>query len=449
MKRAVYCVMIVLLLCTAAAAIASAALPVLSIDTRHIYEGMEKSYAQGYLPAVSGGHAIVVLPLLSEAVISPLTVTVNLGDPAISPFVYKNYEKQFSKKSYIFDSEAVECYLIRFSFPLSAGRVNGSYPITFIVSGKTAGGEAISREFMLYVTINDGIDPYASEPEPAQQHFSQPKLMVERYTLDRSYLGAGESATVTVTLRNTSSLQQVNNIKLTFSAENGEIYPAGTGAVYCRQIAQGSSYTWSFMVTATTTAQSKPHSATITMEYEDSRGSAISASDRIILQVRQPVRLEYEEPSLPIRVTQGDTPPFTMTLMNLGKSAIYNALLKFEIPGLSTGGSVLVGTILPGESQTGRTNFRVGSEPLGEVSGTLILSYEDEYGEYYEKEIPLSTTIEKKVDITTFAETTPASEFPWWIVFAAGGATLLAIACFFIIRWLKQKKARENDEMRL
>lgn len=452
MKRAVYCLMIVLLLCTVAAAIVSATGPELSIDTGHLYEGMEKSYAEGYLPAVSGGHTTVVLPLLSEAVTGPLTVTVNLGNPAGSPFVYKNYEKQFSKKSYTFNSETVECYLIRFTFALSAERMNGSYPVTFRVSGKTAGGEAILREFMLYVTINDGIAPYASEPEPAQEHSSQPKLMVERYMLDQNYLGAGESATVTVTVRNTSSSQQVNNIKLSFSEGSGEIYPAGTGAVYCRQIAQGGSYTWSFMVTATSTAQSKPHLATITMEYEDNRGSAISASDRIILQVRQPVRLEYEEPSLPIRVTQGDTPPFTITLMNLGKSAIFNALLKFDIPGLSSGGSVLVGTILPGQSQTGRANFRVELEALGAISGTLYLSYEDEYGEYYEKEIPLSTTIEKKLDSATSgneAATTPASGFPQWIVFAAGGAVIVSVISLFIIRWLKQKKVREEDEMRL
>jgi hypothetical protein len=445
-------IMTVLLFCTATAAIVLATTEsALSIDTGHVYEGMEKSYAQGYLPTVSGGHATVVLPLLSEAVTGPLTANVNLGDPVSSPFVYKNYEKQFDIKSYTVDNEAVECYLIRFSFALSSDRVNGNYPITLRVRGKTADGEAFSQEFILYVTISDGIDPHALEPEPTQVPSSQPKLMVESYTLDQTYLGAGESATIAVTIKNTSSSQPVKNIKLSFSEGSGEILPEGTGAHYYKQIAKGNSYTWIFVVTATTTAQSKPHTATITMEYEDSHGNAVNASDRIILQVRQPVRLEYEEPSFPHRVTQGDTPPFTMSLMNLGKSTIYNVLLKFDIPSLSTGGSVLVGTILPGESQTGRTNFRVGSEALGAVEGTLLLSYEDDYGEYYEKEISLSTTIEKKLDIAIpgdTAATTASSEFPWWTLLAAGGA-VLALSYFFVSRWLKQKKAREDDEMRL
>ena len=40
-----------------------------------------------------------------------------------------------------------------------------------------------------------------------------------RLQADRDYLEAGESATVTVTVRNTSSSQKVHNIKLSFNAE--------------------------------------------------------------------------------------------------------------------------------------------------------------------------------------------------------------------------------------
>ena len=423
----------------------------LSIDSGHLYEGMERSYAEGYLPAVSGGKALVVLPLLSDSASGPLAVSVNLGDPALSPFVYRNYQQQFAKKSFTFGKETVECYLVQFSLELAKDRVNGCYPVTFTASGVTDSGEPFAQDFTVYVSISDGIDPHGAPPDPEPKTHSQPKLMVTAYKLERGYLAAGESTALSVTVRNTSSTQQVKNIKLSFTAESGEIWPEGTGATYCSRIGAGGSYTWTFAVAVLPTAQSRPHPATITMEYEDTRGQAYSASDRIVLQVRQPVRLEYEEPSLPPRVTQGDTVPFTMTLMNLGKSTVYNALLKFEIPGLAGGGSVLVGTIPPGESLAGTTNFRVDAEALGEVTGTLTLSYEDDYGERYEKEIPLSTTIEKKAA----APTPPSgvdkdgdSRLPGWLAWA-GGAVLLAAAAVFAIRWYKQKKAMEEDEMRL
>lgn len=430
---------------------AAATGPALSIDTRHVYPGMEKSFAEGYLPTVSGGKATVVLPLLSEAVTDTLTCAVNLGDPSNSPFVYKNYQKQFHKTYHSWGwEEEVECYLITFSLALSETRLNGSYPVNLTVSGVTDEGEAFSEQFTLYVYISDGIDPHA--PAPEQGPSSQPRLMVAGYALEGGYLEAGGKAAVTVTVKNTSSTRGVKNIKLSFLEESGEILPAGTGTAYCAQIAAGASYAWNLEVTATTAAQSRPHPAVITMDYEDSRGQAFSVSDRIILKVRQPVRLEYEEPSLPARVTQGDTPTFSMSLMNLGKSVIYNALLKFEIPGLASGGSVLVGTILPGESKTGTTNFRVDAEAIGDASGTLILSYEDDYGERYEEEIPLSTTIQEKIEAPPPAgkkETPSSPRYPRWIALAAGGAALLSLIYFLANRWLREKRAREDDEMRL
>ncbi|MDW7650938.1 MAG: hypothetical protein SCK29_14220 [Bacillota bacterium] len=451
MKRFFCLIMFVLVFGSAAMAKASASGPVLSIDTNHVYEGMEKSYAHGYLPTVSDGKAAVVLPLFSESVAGSLTAAVSLGDPANSPFVYKNFENQFDKKSYTFDGETVESYLIWFALPLTEKRVNGNYPVTLRVSGVTDDGETFLQEFVLYAHVGDGIDPSTSEPEPVQAPSSQPKLMVESYKLDQAYLEAGESAALTVTIRNTSSSQSVKNIKFAFSDGSGEILPVGTGTKYRGKIAKGSTYSWSFDIMAATTAQSKPHLATISMEYEDSHGNPISTSDQVVLQVRQPVRLEYEEPAMPVRVTQGDTPTLTMTLMNLGKSTIYNALLKVDIPGLSSGGIILVGTIQPGNSQTGRTNFRVGSDVLGTVEGLLHLSYEDEYGEYYEKEIPLSTTIEKNLDITPAvveSVSSPVSAFPR-VAYIAGGIFFIILAYILLSRYHKQKKAREEDEMRL
>lgn len=443
------CFMLLFILGAAAApAVSAAALP-LAIDTERVYTGMESSYAEGYLPAVSGGQVTIVLPLLPETAAGPLTASVHLGDPANSPFIHKNYERQFNRKHFTFGDETVECYLVQFDLELSADRLNGSYPVTITVRGRSGEGEAFSQQFTIYVRISDGRDAKAPEPAPPPAPSIRPRLMVAGYKLDRDYLEAGESATVTVTVRNTSSSQKVHNIKLSFNAEGGEILPAGTGAAYCDKIGQGGSYTWSFTVNVTATAQSRPHPATITMEYEDGSGNVLTAADRIILPVRQPVRLAYEEPSLPARVTEGDTVPLTVMLMNLGKSAVYNVLLKFEMPGLAAGGSVLVGTIPPGEFKTGTASFRAGSGTTGTVSGTLLLSYEDEYGEYYAEEIPLSTTIEKKIDPAVPAETGPPPGLPRGIVYAAAGAVLLAVACFFTFRWHKEKKAREEDEMRL
>ena len=132
------------------------------------------------------------------------------------------------------------------------------------------------------------------------------------------------------------------------------------------------------------------------MEYEDENGLALTAVDQIILEIRQQVRLEYDRPIWPEKVAQGDTAAFSMNVMNLGKSTLYNVLLTFDIPEMASGSSVLLGTMQPGESKMGSANFRVGEDVLGDLKGTVLLSYEDDYGQSYEKTISLATTVEKK-----------------------------------------------------
>lgn len=70
----------------------------LAIDSRNIYEGMATSYAKGYVPKISGGKAIVVLPLLSKRELKnkQMTASLQLTESQTQPFVCKNYEKSVS-----------------------------------------------------------------------------------------------------------------------------------------------------------------------------------------------------------------------------------------------------------------------------------------------------------------------------------------------------------------
>jgi hypothetical protein len=84
--------------------------------------------------------------------------------------------------------------------------------------------------------------------------------------------------------------------------------------------------------------------------------------------------------------------------------------------------------------------------------GKLLLSYEDEYGEYYEQEIPLSTTIEEKKE-APLPQNSDATQDVFTqqrrLILAVAGAIFIALICYFAIKWRKEKKEREIDEMRL
>ena len=69
----------------------------LSIDTATVYEGMQTSYGQGYLPTVAEGKATILLPLLGNTLGQRIRVTPELT--AGGPYVLGNYQFDLNKST--------------------------------------------------------------------------------------------------------------------------------------------------------------------------------------------------------------------------------------------------------------------------------------------------------------------------------------------------------------
>ncbi|MGN1184290.1 MAG: hypothetical protein ACI4R7_03575, partial [Oliverpabstia sp.] len=69
----------------------------LHIDNQNLYEGMTNAYKNGYQPVCVNGEVTIVLPLVCDGRVKQnmLTASVDLGSTENSPFVYRNYEKNF------------------------------------------------------------------------------------------------------------------------------------------------------------------------------------------------------------------------------------------------------------------------------------------------------------------------------------------------------------------
>lgn len=132
------------------------------IDNQNVYEGMESAYNKGYQPVCENGKVTLVLPLMCSGKMKQdkITASVDLGDTKDSPFVFRNYEKDFlCKPEYINGTEETkEIYLVSFTFDLSGSRINGIYPVIINASGEDENGNKIQKAFKNYVTITDGID---------------------------------------------------------------------------------------------------------------------------------------------------------------------------------------------------------------------------------------------------------------------------------------------------
>lgn len=134
----------------------------LCIDNQNVYEGMESAYNKGYQPLCENGKVTLVLPLMCSGKMKQdkITASVDLGDTKDSPFVFRNYEKDFlCKPEYINGTEETkEIYLVSFTFELNESRINGIYPVIINASGEDENGNEIQKAFKNYVTITDGID---------------------------------------------------------------------------------------------------------------------------------------------------------------------------------------------------------------------------------------------------------------------------------------------------
>lgn len=306
----------------------------------------------------------------------------------------------------------------------------------------------ICFSFALTAYADDEMTETQPEPETTVNS-SQPRLMVSAYKLTSESVTPNENTAIEITFKNYSNSKAVYNIKLSLLEESGEIRPSGTGTQFVNKIAAGGSYTWKVELNASKTAQIGEHKLTASAEYEDEYYSAFSSSDTLLVNVMQSVSLDYSGIELPKKVTQDSTVTAEINLMNTGKSALRNAKVNFDIEGIDSGSVLFIGEIPAGESKSGSTNLRVSKEILGDVSGTAVLSYEDEFGTEYSKEINISTKIEEKIETENKEETEKEQKYPLWWAFLLTGAVIGGAVGFIIPTAINASKKRKEDELRL
>jgi hypothetical protein len=416
MRRVVFCLCLLMLFVPFLGV--QAAKQPFEIDTVHIYTDMDRPYGQGYTPMTTRNTMTVVLPVLSDSAKGDITAILAPKNANSAPFKLQELEKRFSRKEDRFSSGTVNAYLVTFQLELYPSRLNGEYPLSITVSGLDAQGNAIAQAFNLEAAVADG-----------REDTEIPQAEITSFEADGDYLSAGEDGEIIFRVRNTSDIRTLKNMTVRLQDASGDVLPLGVDTVRIGQLSAGESAECIIPVTVAQKAAAQLHTVEIIMQYSYGGGKAVSSSVKYTVDVRQSVRLAYTEAALPVRVTQGDVPAFSMTLMNMGKSTISNALLTFNVPGLSNGGSVLAGNIAPGESKAASTNFRVDGGTLGEVSGTLAISYEDAYGEAHDIKLPLKTVIEEKV-VPAYGiqeKKQDGKPYPLWIPYTACAALALLL----------------------
>ena len=346
-----------------------------TIDERAVFYDMSRSYLQGYEPSISWDFLSLVLPIRSEKGADNISAELIVDNEALSPF---NPQSMKAKTQRMEDG----LWAVRFGLSLFSDRVNGDYSCVVRITGADADDKALSTDIPTVIHIRDG------RPNNEARQIA--------VVADASVLNVGEDGVIAVTLQNASETVGFENLLLTVSDPSGEVLPKELDTVALGDLMPGESVALTFPVTVLSNAKVAPHKLQLAFSGQ-ALGQEMQESVNYTVPVRQEIRLEQGGLRMASSVVAGDSITASIPLMNMGKGDVLNAMATLSLPGVTERQSVLVGTIQPGETKQAQLTVTAPKDAVGEHSGTLTLSGEDNGGNWVSYDLPLSLTVEEVV----------------------------------------------------
>ena len=420
----------------------------LIIDSRNLYDGMDRTYADGYVPRVVNGRVYIILPLLGQTYDGKVTVTADLGTTVDSPFVFGNYSQTATGwGKYVFTLE----------IPLVSERIKGSYPVTLKADYLDVLGQQKQQSFTVHVTITDGKNPPDPNDVP-KQTVEKPELFISACTVNPDTVGGEEEFSVDVTIDNIGAIR-ARSVRLSYGSEAAGIVPVETNsAMHLPNIASGKSEAVSFNLRTTKDVLAGEQPFYITLDYVDLYGGVYTNTRTFLVHVTQPAEMSYDSVSLPREVTAGETISLPANVFNIGKSTLRNVTVNLSGAGLYPTSSVFLGDIQPGQAGYGEMKVFVGmlsmtegyTESYGRTSAVYTISYTDDAGEAHTVEQQLSTEIKQPVIAGEKTEAERKAEeeqkramSQWWVSALVAFAIISIVVALIVVgkftRMMKMK----------
>ena len=420
----------------------------LIIDSWNLYDGMDRTYQQGYVPRIVNGCCYIIFPLIGETYDGKVTVTADLGATADSPFVFGNYSQT---------AAGWGRYVFMFEIPLVKGRINGSYPVTLKADYLDVLGQQKQQSFTLYVTISDGKNPPDPNDVPKQE-VEKPELFISACEINPNTVGGDGEFSVNVKIDNIGSIR-ARSVRLTYGSEAEGILPYDTNnAILLDNIASGEGAEATFKMRTTKDVIAGSRAFFITLDYVDLYGGVYTATRQFLVNVTQPAEMTYDAISLPKSVTAGETFTLPANVFNIGKSPLRNVTVNLTGAGLFPTSSVFLGDIQPGQAGYGEMKVFVGmlsmtegyTESYGKTSAVYTVTYTDDAGETHTAEQQLSTEIKQpildgeKTDAEKQAEEEQKRAMSqWWIsALAAFAVIAIIVAVIVVSKFARMMKVR-------
>lgn len=401
----------------------------------------------------------------------PLTCTNGyVYDLKVTPVLSNDIEK------FPFDIDLVDYTL---SYPGSIGRGQvveflyhlrlskkatvGVKQVDFNVTYRNDEGDLKSGTVSLFVNVRKGLSPTSDKDTTT----SVPKLIIESYKLSSDKIYAGETFDLEFTIKNTSDSTNLQNVQIHIkdAGETATIVPAsgGSNTLYISKIGKGQSSSQKVSLQTAPDATAKAYTLNVDFSYESaSTNAAHTANETIAVPILQKIRLKCDEPTVYDDVSYLDSSTsMSIKMYNMGRSSIYNCIVDVEGNGLKLEESYFGGTLSAGSTLA--ADISVIPSEAGDIQGTVVISYEDVYGEPGEERLPFTLHVEDPNagmenmegmegtegdgmggDPTCPGGMEETKGFPWWGW--AIGAGALGGGGFFGFKKLKKRRARSLED---
>ena len=404
----------------------------------------------------------------------PLTCTNGyVYDLKVTPVLSNDIEK------FPFDIDLVDYTL---SYPGSIGRGQvveflyhlrlskkatvGVKQVDFNVTYRNEDGDLKTGTVNLFVNVRKGLSPTSDKNTTT----SVPKLIIESYKLSSDKIYAGETFDLEFTIKNTSDSTNLQNVQIHIkdAGETATIVPAsgGSNTLYISKIGKGQSSSQKVSLQTAPDATAKAYTLNVDFSYESaSTNAAHTANETIAVPILQKIRLKCDEPTVYDDVSYLDSSTsMSIKMYNMGRSSIYNCIVDVEGNGLKLEESYFGGTLSAGSTLA--ADISVIPSEAGDIQGTVVISYEDVYGEPGEERLPFTLHVEdpnagmENMEGMEGMEgmggegmeggmTDPGMEggskgFPWWGWVIGAGA--LGGGGFFGFKKLKKRRARSLED---
>lgn len=312
-----------------------------------------------------------------------------------------------------------------------------------------------------YYHDNDDDDDDDSSSSKADIAPPTPNIIVTEYDYGGGNVQAAGNFTLKVTFKNTSKKLPIDNIVMKVTVPEAFTMTSSSNTFFVEKLGRDSAIERSMSLSVKPNAEPISQSIKLAFTFEaviDETRKQFTSEEEISIPVIQLDRFSLNPLEVPEMIMVGDGTNIEATFVNKGKTPVYN--VSAEITGnlSKPGQKQFIGNLEAGKEET--ADFSISADVPGEISGEVVITYEDANMHVGELRAPFTTTAQANSDMPPDdgelamnpegMEAEPVtwySKVPLW-TWVAAGIVAIVLCAFAKKLYLahKEKKMEEQDE---